>query len=76
MFAVAKTMMGDVFMKTLPEIVDASFTMNYVMMLSAGNLLGRLGWAYFSDTYGRRLTFNIFGFGSIPLYAILPFLIN
>lgn len=41
MFSVAKTMMGDVFAKSLPAIVDPSFCTNYVLMLSLGNLLGK-----------------------------------
>jgi MFS family permease len=76
MFSVAKTMMGDVFMKALPAVVDPVFCTNYVLMLSVGNLLGRLGWAVFSDKFGRRLTFSIFGLGSLPLYASLPYLVE
>jgi hypothetical protein len=41
MFSVAKTMMGDVFMKALPAVVDPVFCTNYVLMLSVGNLLGK-----------------------------------
>jgi hypothetical protein len=41
MFSVAKTMMGEVFMRSLPSIVDPVFCSNYVLMLSLGNLLGK-----------------------------------
>ena len=76
MFAVAKTMMGEVFQNALPTIVDPKFTSNYVILLSLGNLAGRLVWATLSDKIGSRTTFNIFTFGSMPLYFCLPFLVN
>ena len=40
LFSVAKTLMSDAFMKSLPQIVDPTFATNYVLMLSLGNLLG------------------------------------
>lgn len=76
LFSVAKPLMGEVFMNTLPSIVTPSFTSTYVMFLSIGNLIGRILWALFLDKYGGRLTFNIFTMASIPLYGSIPFLIN
>lgn len=71
-FSVAKPMMSEVFGSLLPDLVTAAFASTYVMMLSAGNLGGRLGWAVFFDKFGARTTFNIFTIGSIPLYLGLP----
>lgn len=45
-------------------------------MLAAGNLGGRIGWAAFSDKVGRRLTFNMFCLGSIPLYLAIPYTVQ
>ncbi len=53
----AKPLMGEVFSSQFPQMVTPHFASNYVMMLSLGNLLGRLGWALFSDKFGRKLTF-------------------
>jgi len=72
-FSVAKPMMTEVFSGSLPTLVTASFATTYLLMLSAGNLGGRLGWAAFSDKFGRKTTFNLFTFGSIPLYLGVPF---
>mmetsp|Transcript_15169 Transcript_15169/g.51411 ORF Transcript_15169/g.51411 Transcript_15169/m.51411 type:complete len:225 (+) Transcript_15169:1-675(+) len=44
--------------------------------MSAGNLGGRIGWASASDFLGRRETFYIFTFGSVPLYFALPYIIR
>ena len=44
-FSVAKPMMGEVFSSTLPTLVTAAFASQYVQMLAAGNLGGRIGWA-------------------------------
>ena len=44
-FSVAKPMMGEVFSSTLPSLVTAAFASQYVQMLAAGNLGGRIGWA-------------------------------
>ena len=71
-FSVAKPMMGEVFGGTFPDVVTASFASSYVMMLSTGNLGGRLGWAFFFDKFGPRTTFNIFTLGCIPLYLSVP----
>lgn len=71
-FSVAKPMMTEVFGGTLPDIVTPAFASSYVMMLSAGNLGGRLGWALFFDKFGPRTTFHIFTLCSIPLYLGTP----
>jgi MFS family permease len=76
LFSVAKPMMTEVFSGSLPTLVTASFATSYLLMLSAGNLLGRLGWAAFSDKFGRRTTFHMFTLGSIPLYLAVPFCVK
>ncbi|KAG5186811.1 major facilitator transporter [Tribonema minus] len=75
LMSVAKPMMSEVFSSSLPNVVTAAFASQYVQLLSAGNLGGRIGWAAFSDKFGRRLTFNMFTLGSIPLYLSIPPLI-
>mmetsp|Transcript_4279 Transcript_4279/g.15782 ORF Transcript_4279/g.15782 Transcript_4279/m.15782 type:complete len:442 (-) Transcript_4279:36-1361(-) len=76
LMSVAKPMMSEVFSSSLPLIVTSAFASNYVMALSAGNLGGRLGWGMFSDRFGRKLTFNMFTLGSIPLYLGVPYLVS
>lgn len=48
----------------------------YDQVLAAGNLGGRIGWAAFSDKFGRKLTFNMFCLGSIPLYLAVPYTVQ
>ena len=76
LFSVAKPMMADVFSSALPSIVTASFASSYILMMSSGNLGGRIGWAALSDKIGRRRVFQLFTFGSIPLYLSLPFFVD
>lgn len=76
LFSVAKPMMNEIFSSTLPGLVTAAFAGNYVLALSAGNLGGRLGWAALSDKIGRRATFQMFTFGSIPLFLSVPYLVR
>ncbi|CAM9220897.1 unnamed protein product, partial [Laminaria digitata] len=76
LFSVAKPMMGEVFSSTLPTLVTAGFASLYVQVLAAGNLGGRIGWAAFSDKFGRKLTFNMFCLGSIPLYLAVPYTVQ
>ncbi|CAM9336130.1 unnamed protein product [Choristocarpus tenellus] len=76
LFSVAKPMMGEVFSSSLPTLVTAAFASAYVQVLAAGNLGGRIGWAAFSDRFGRKLTFNMFTLGSIPLYLAIPFTVQ
>jgi MFS family permease len=59
----------------LPILVTTTFSTSYILMLSGGNMTGRIFWGLISDKIGRKAMFNIFTFGSIPLYATLPFFI-
>jgi len=72
----AKPLMSEVFSGTLPNLVTASFASSFILMLSVGNLGGRLAWAAISDKIGRPATFHIFAFGSIATYASLPTIIQ
>lgn len=76
MFSVAKPMMSEVFSAALPSVVTAAFAAKFILMLSSGNLAGRLGWAAISDAIGRRKTFMIFTLGSIPIYFSLPHIVE
>ncbi|CAM9966413.1 unnamed protein product [Scytosiphon promiscuus] len=76
LFSVAKPMMGEVFSSTLPALVTASFASAYVQVLALANLGGRIGWAAFSDKFGRRTTFHLFTFGSVPLYLASPTIVS
>lgn len=76
LFSVAKPMMSEVFSKALPAVVTSAFAAKFVLMLSAGNLGGRLGWAAVSDYIGRRNTFFIFTLGSVPIYFATPHIID
>ena len=69
--SVAKPMMGEIFGTAVP-FVTAAFAGQYLLMLSAANLGGRIGWASASDVVGRRRTFQLFTVGSLPLYAMVP----
>ena len=70
---VAKTMMSEIFGTTLPHIVDAAFTANYVLMISVFNMLGRLFWASVSDYIGRKVTYMIFFTLGVMLYLSIPY---
>lgn len=76
MASVAKPMMGEVFSTLLPAVVTSAFGASYVLMLSSGNLGGRLGWAAVSEMIGRPRTFTIFTLGSVPLYFAVPHLVE
>jgi MFS family permease len=69
-------MMSEVFSATLPHVVTSSFAANFLLMLSAGNLGGRLFWSYVSDVIGRRRTFLVFTAGAIPLYFCMPYVVS
>jgi MFS family permease len=71
----AKTMMSDIFATAMPAIVNGAFAASYVAALSAGNMLGRLGWANFSDWAGRKRTYFLFGL-AVPTLAALPSITN
>jgi len=75
-FSVAKPMMSEIFAAALPGIVTSAFAAKFVLMLSAGNLGGRLGWAAISDRLGRRNTFMLFTAGSVPIYMAIPTLVE
>ena len=72
MLGVAKTMMSDVFMTAMPAIVTAAFASSYILMLSAGNLGGRLAWALVFDKLGAKKTFSLITMGCIPFYLAVP----
>ena len=76
LMSVAKPMIGEVFTTSMPALVTAAFASSYLMALAGGNLGGRLGWAAVSDKIGRRTTFNIFTFASVPIFASLPYCIE
>eukprot|EP01031_Cornospumella_fuschlensis_P030479 gene30479-36838_t len=76
LFAVAKPMMSEIFSSNLPLIVTSAFASKYVMALSGGNLGGRLGWAAVSDLFGRRNTFTFLTLCSMPVYLVLPTLVD
>jgi MFS family permease len=71
--AVAKTMMTDIFGRTLPDIVDLKFAATYVLMISAFNMVGRFFWASASDYLGRKTTYYIFFVLGILLYCSIPY---
>jgi len=69
-------MMAEVFSAAMPAIVTSAFAGNFVLMLAAGNLGGRLGWAALSEKIGRPATFNMFMFGSVPIYLAMPTIVD
>ena len=73
MISCAKTIMGETFGASMPELVTGAVAASYVGALSAGNMLGRLGWAAGSDKLGRRNSYALFGLG-IPIALSVPFL--
>lgn len=76
LFSIASPMMTDTFSKFSPGVVSASFASTFVLLMSAGNVGGRLGWALFFDKFGPKPTFSIFTVGSVPLYLALPFCVS
>lgn len=72
LFSVAKPMMSEVFAASMPALVTSAFAGSFVLMLSSGNLGGRIGWAAISDRLGPRKTFLAFTLASIPLYLAIP----
>lgn len=73
MIAVAKTMVGEIFGSSLPDVVDLEFAATYVLMLSAFNMVGRFFWASISDYIGRKTTYYVFFVLGIILYASIPY---
>lgn len=74
LFSVAKPMMSEVFSAAVPALATSAFASKFVLMLSAGNLGGRLFWASMSDYIGRRATFLAITGLSVPIYMSLPYL--
>ena len=70
---VAKTMMGEIFGTTLPEIATAAFAGWYVIMISVFNMCGRFFWASMSDYIGRKNTYHCFFILGTLLYLSIPF---
>lgn len=76
LFGVAKPMMSEVFSNAMPEIVTAAFASKFILALAAGNLSGRLIWSNFSDRFGRRITFSLISAACIPIYWVMPSLVE
>jgi len=76
MLSVAKPLMSEVFSSLLPAVVTSAFASKFILMLSGGNLGGRLAWANISDTIGRRSTFYIFTATSLPIYLSIPTIVD
>lgn len=74
LFSVAKPLFKDVFVTA--GAASGGLAATYLMLLAAGNLGGRIGWALFSDKFGRRATFQVFTLGSIPIYLSAPYLVD
>ncbi|MEO6066730.1 MAG: OFA family MFS transporter [Gemmatimonadales bacterium] len=64
---------------TLAELSDADRTAvatiaaGFLGLLSLANILGRIGWASFSDKLGRKMTYYAFFALGFVLYAAAPF---
>ncbi len=77
---VAKTMVSEIFgsneilisMATTSTLV-ALFFLNYVVMLSAFNMVGRFLWASTSDYIGRKNTYHCFFVLGAILYSSIPY---
>jgi MFS family permease len=72
--SLAKTMLGEIFGSSLPQIVTDPFTATYVLMISLFNMLGRFFWASASDYWGRKLTYAIFFGAGVALYLSIPWI--
>jgi MFS family permease len=70
---VAKTMLGEIFGRTLPDIVTPTFASTFVLMISVFNMLGRFFWSSLSDYWGRKTTYTAYFCLGIPLYLSIPF---
>jgi len=67
----SKIMIMDIWAGALPEFVTASFAAGYVSVLGAANAIGRFGWAFASDSLGRRNTYILFAMG-LPIIGGTP----
>jgi MFS family permease len=73
---VAKTMLTEIFGRTLPDTVTPSFASTFVLMISVFNMLGRFFWSSLSDYWGRKWTYAVYFLLGIPLYLSIPFWAN
>ena len=70
---VAKTLIGEIFGSQLSsEAREGFFFVNYVLMISVFNMLGRFFWASISDWIGRKTTYTIFFVLGCALYLSIP----
>jgi hypothetical protein len=70
---VAKTMIGEIFGTQMSaEAKEGFFFVNYVLMISVFNMLGRFFWASISDWIGRKPTYTIFFVLGCALYLSIP----
>lgn len=70
---VAKTMIGEIFGSQLSvEAKEGFFFMNYVLMISVFNMVGRFFWASISDWIGRKQTYTLFFVLGCALYLSIP----
>lgn len=70
---VAKTMLQEIFGRSLPEIVTPAFASMFVLMISVFNMLGRFFWSSLSDYWGRKAIYAVYFLMGIPLYVSIPF---
>jgi MFS family permease len=71
---VAKTMIGEIFGTQLStEAKEGFFFVNYVVMISVFNMVGRFFWASISDWIGRKNTYHIFFVLGCALYLSIPY---
>jgi hypothetical protein len=69
----ATNMMKEIFGTHLPHIVTETFAANFVVGIAVISIIGRIGWASFSDILGRKNTFYLFFLCGIPLYLMVPY---
>jgi MFS family permease len=70
---VAKTMIGEIFGSHLDAASRENFFfVNYVLMISVFNMVGRFFWATISDWIGRKSTYTIFFILGCALYLSIP----
>lgn len=70
---VAKTMIGEIFGTQMSaEAKEGFFFVNYVLMISVFNMVGRFFWASISDWIGRKSTYTIFFVLGCALYLSIP----
>jgi hypothetical protein len=69
----ATTMIKEIYGTNLPHIVDETFASNFIVGIAVVSIIGRIGWASFSDVLGRKNTYYLFFLGGMPLYLSVPF---